>query len=189
MYKHWAKEYSLYDYLQEDLQQIHVQQEQIVQINEQLTELIPQRDQLWQQIQNLETQTQNLITQRHIHDEIIIQIENKKWDNISLIQSQSDEAKQRIEFEIRNEIKQIKIEKNRRIKERNLLYPEKMFTGFRMILEEATNQKWQLTQKIDDLQSKEDQLFDEIARIYGYKSYTEMQLAKNTPTLYQRIQL
>jgi hypothetical protein len=46
-----------------------------------------------------------------------------------------------------NDIYMIKLEKNRQIRERNLLYPEKMFTEFRMILEEATNQKWQLTQK------------------------------------------
>ena len=72
---------------------------------------------------------------------------------------------------------------------RNLLYPEKMFTGFRVILEEATNQKWQLTQKIDELQLKEDYLFNEIAKIYGFNNYSELQLARNIPHLYQRIQM
>ena len=60
-----------------------------------------------------------------------------------------------------------------------------MFTGFRMILEEATNQKWQLTQKIDELQLKEDYLFDEIAKIYGFNNYSELQLARNISHLYQ----
>ena len=67
--------------------------------------------------------------------------------------------------------------------------PKKMFTGFRMILEEATNQKWQLTQKIDELQLKEDYLFDEIAKIYGFNNYSELQLARNISHLYQRIQM
>ena len=143
------KEYGLYDYLQEDLQQIRIQREQIISINEQLMNLI----------------------------------HKQKWDNISLVQSQTNETKQRIEFEIRKEIKLAKEEKNRRIRERNLLYPKKMFIGFRMILEEATNQKQQLTQKIDELQLKEDYLFDEIAKIYRFNNYSELQLARNIPHL------
>ena len=56
---------------------------------------------------------------------------------------------------------------------RNLYYPEKMFTGFRMILEEATNQKWQLTQKIDELQLKK------IIYLTKYQRFTDLIIIVN----------
>jgi len=35
----------------------------------------------------------------------------------------------------------------------------------------------------------EDYLFDEIVKIYGFNNYSELQLARNIPHLYQRIQM